>query len=605
MFKEDQGMPRSIIKACCWSLMFGVLLIGSCSNSSPVVPGDDNLTDLESRDPFWIAFADLALVTGTDDDKGVDVTNVVCGHDWFDDNDSEDPEDWENGEAGYILTFANYYPEGVTPGTADEIEVNVIAWAQENEELVGPPEEQTSHTYYEVFFKVYGVDTTPSFINSAPFQIPSEYFDYHPQEGDPFQVHRSHGRPKVTAFMQYDEHETPALCVAITYQRNEVYEDHVDRRVYWALYTQTQVNNYDAWTAIVSPEEVAPNYEDYAGHPDIVYGAYVHWDDDYWMPNLGALNPDFEAIILVYEEVIAANSQRTIYYSILHEDNGNGWDVSWDHNIAIETMEVGAYVKVPFYPRVDVGVDGVWAGGDNYYVGVLTYTEVTPVEDEYNVTHYVCNVAWGGRAFNAGDPPGSQWCGGTYLEPYLDPAEDEWEYKNVLPYVDIDPLENYLGVGNNVNYTHCVWSRFINDEDGNEIRPFYTNSYAVYNDTDYNVIYEINNESGPCREGLPTIAAYTDQSSDIASIQFIQQDSTATTTYPVVGSILDQYNSGDPEDPDFDWDTTISVGYSDDDSPWNLGPSNAIRGDENDVLCAWTGFSTGTAPNIWADINDN
>ena len=47
----------------------------------------------------------------------------------------------------------------------------------------------------------------------------------------------------------------------------------------------------------------------------------------------------------------------------------------------------------------------------------------------------------------------------------------------------------------------------------------------------------------------------------------------------------------------------VSLGYSDDDAPWNLGPSNAVRGDDNTVLCAWTDFSYQNPPDIYGDVD--
>ena len=584
-----------------FALLFVVSPMMSCSKSKPTVPDEagapDNNTapeDSPLRSIFWNNNNDIDLYAEETDDRSVDVSNVVFDRGYIFRHDSQDPEDWTNGLVGYVVDTCTYWGEAADPLWPFAAEFNVIAWAQRHEEEVGAE----THVYYDVYFKVYGVTDDPGtpVINGAEVQIPSEYWVYFPAPpGDPIPLHVSHSRPKITAWLDSGDGTSgtdildPRLYIAVAYQYREAWEDVDNRSVYVTIYRQVDAEDYDAWEEVVTTE-VAPTEEEWAWHPDIVYGAYYGpWETYYH-------NPNFEALVLTYEEIDSESLQRSIRLAELHEDSGWGddWEIDDDY---IPTF--GDPAAIPFYPRIDIGLDNSDAqahgpGDDGYYIAVVAFNYVIPVLEgqEY---HYKVNLYTAWKAYNVGI---------SFVDWEAIDFYDEYEPKNALPYVEIDPLENRLSYGN-WNYTHIVWSRLA-DEDGNKVEPRYTNSFEQHGDGDEET-FLIEGADDLQRIGLPTITAYAHQIIDIqsgdrtvGSVQYIAED--GNNHYPVFSETFVYVN--DDKDSSYFGGTqeAVSTGYSDDE-PWSLGPTSALRGMGGEILCAWTDFYYQNPPDIYADLD--
>jgi len=396
----------------------------------------------------------------------------------------------------------------------------------------------------------------------------------------------SQGRPKVTAWLDSgfgtggQDLDEPRLYVAIAYQWGKACEEIDEREVHVVIFYQEYPDDYDDWWTS-GDIRVAPNDEDWAVHPDIVYGAYIGKYEN------GDLNPNFEALVITYEEIDTYSWQRAIYLGELHEYYG--WNGSWEIDDEY-FYSWGNPIWVPFYPRIDIGLDSSDAWGDDYYIAVVVFNWVTPVDGDFLVN---LMPAW--KCYNV---PTDFEAWTTYPIDY----QSGPEIKNALPYVEIDPLENYLEF-ERMNYTHVVWSR-LRDEDGNTIQPYYTNSYEQHTVTQDGTgdIIPITDYVYQQRVGLPTITTYVNQDPDerVGTVQYISEDN--NDQYPVYSCVV-YYAGGNEDYTNFDDHDQISSGYSDDDFPWTLGPASALWGDEGNTVCAWTEYVANYPPDIYGDFD--
>ena len=144
--------------------------------------------------------------------------------------------------------------------------------------------------------------------------------------------------------------------------------------------------------------------------------------------------------------------------------------------------------------------------------------------------------------------------------------------------------------------------------DGSDIEPWYTNSYEVLHGTDPRV-HQVANEGSGWREGLVTIATYSDQAisgpwDNVGTIQYVSAEDTGAE-YPVYSKDF-HFDLGNPESPDFSSPADVSHNDypSSDVFPWDCGPASAMLGGDITV-CGWTNREDLGGGSILYDIYSN
>lgn len=516
-------------------------------------------------------------------ERRADVSNVVLGKEY---SISQPPG---NGKRGYILTHADNIPSAQSP-----VELVVVSWSQKS----SMPYNGGTYDYWDVHFKVLAYNQYGGVSESIRYDIPNPPWD--PGYGS---IPAIENYPCVTAHIKYDAYQQcPLLVVDVAFQRGCYYNGLGDQwTVCHAQYLQANPNSYDSLIK-VGPQNgvdrIAPAdpFHYYAIHPDIVYGTY--WRRDLLPSWPWYIDYDIDYLMVVFEVVNKQTSQASIVYAQSDIYPDNHYPLAWFYDL-VSGATGSTYPVIPQYPRIDAGIDCSDPRFENpqFYIAAVVWHSVYSANPPLLTSVLFFNY----KPFNVSPGPPHNYQ--RFLpEPFLFDQFDTTAAPNGLPYVEVDPMENVLDGHCPQNYTHMVWTRFM-DQQGHNIKPYYTNSELVMHNPPEYAIRRVANGGADYREGLTTISTYTDQTTNdpydkVGTIQFISAQNEATE-YPVY-SVDFWYVSQDPQTLHFEPPEPVSDSgnSSSDEFPWECGPSSAMRGGDV-TFCAWTKKSDLTYYILW------
>ena len=543
----------------------------SCSKSNPTVPGDESISNLKKlREMLWTE-GDHTISEQALKERRVDVSNVILGREYT------DTQNWTNGQRGYILTH-----EDDLPSAQDPVELVVVTWS----EMDSMSYDGGTYYFWNVYFKVLAFDENDNIVSATEYTL--ENLQWNPGAGC---IPAIQNYPCVTAHISdvdpsNDEFEEPKLIVDIAYQRGCQWGDYDNWSVCHVQYRQDENDPdvYDALVKVSGPNTIAPyNPEtEWAIHPDIVIGTYFRID-----PGPPPIVYNIDWLMVVFEVIEKETSAASVVYRQCPSWRTDDLTFGWGELEYVSILVIpGSEEVIPQYPRIDAGIDcsDPLVPNPQFYIAAVVWHSV------YDTGQFLTSkLYFNYKPFNV-----PEW--GQIFQPNASEFDsfDTTACPNGLPYVEVDPLENLLEGHCPENYTHMVWSRFMNPA-GTDIEPYYTNSELVMQHwwEPGAAIRKVYDGGQYYREGLTTISTYSDQADNdpydrVGTIQFISAPN-GSQEYPVYSVDL-WYINEDPQDPDFSQTiepVSDSGNSSSDEFPWECGPSSAMRGGDV-TFCAWT-----------------
>jgi len=540
MAKRDVcGFNRRILLPV---FLVAVLLFAGCSGdkSNPITSDDD-----PSRlAPWTIAGVDEEIADTANDERDVDITNVVYGHSW-------------GGERGFIKMYNHPFDDPYT--------YTVATWQQSNGDV--------SDIYFKVLYRE-GPDPMDDDEMGNPVQVDGGY-------ASEIQI-----QPAITAHLDEDQKIVVDL-VFMSRPWSEEIPNPNNWRIIHARYRQNSFGDFSGFS-LVSREDITPFqvFHNNCAQPDIVFDAGAEGQDG-WnrLHVVFVIMWDFDDRDIWYERGDVGGDGSVSWH-------GGEFDVSWQHQ------------GVNAWPRIDVGFDASgWVhsmphgtpGNQVYYVGIVWQYSW------YDLIHetWPTNVVY--AQIPANDPLFFYWrWSGDIVRGYsIGMMKPYYTHHMVLPCIDIEPIECD---GDN-RTTMIVWTHAAQlegyDYDAANIKA--TNTLrlcASYDEVDLFYL------QGPGNlNGVASFAAKADDSNS-GHLTWLNNNGLNYNGHVYAGEV---FWEADPMYVIWSSGTwfNISDGHSSvaPDTAYQYGPEVAIF-NENVGKCIWTDIANGTPPSIWGDSSD-